>query len=575
MSPRLPHLRVQSSNDLALLLCLGTILLLPALWGCAGASFVPNEPDDDDENVDLARAIEEADIVRLEDDILYVANPYTGLRLIDVSKPDEPRLLPAVQLTGRTVELYVRDDRAYVFTAADFQYCAGKPVGFDDETWESVTRPGYEGTALWVLDVANPEEANLLLTITFSGTTVATQRVGDILYAAGSIGSTGFVQSIDISDPNNVHAVENKRLSAPVDFVHVTPRAVYLVGEDPDQENTSLVTYIDITDPAGTTDIRDTFRVRGTIASRFFMDEHAGVFHIVTEEFLPATFDTVVALYAYDVSDPDDIERLARLPLATNEGLRSVRFAGDLAYVMTAWAIRPLRVLDLSDPESPAVADEIDSPGVSTNLVPLGERLLTVGFLNGQVALNLFDVSDPHNLRTLSTVALGPPESWSQHSAAVVDEKAVRILTGADLVLIPFAYLDDETAEYRDELQLVTMAGDDLRRRGRLAHRGLIRRADLLAERAWILSDMAFQVFNLDDLDEPESVANVELVDEQELLDAGLLRCVDSARFRGTSVWDYSGGYWGCGALPAGSVGFAAIGLIGLGRCRRMVRRHS
>ena len=68
--------------------------------------------------------------------------------------------------------------------------------------------------------------------------------------------------------------------------------------------------------------------------------------------------------------------------------------------------------------------------------------------------------------------------------------------------------------------------------RGKIDHRGLISLADVLDERLWVLSDVAFQTLNIDDRDEPVSIFTVEIISEEELLDAGLADCVDSARHR-------------------------------------------
>jgi hypothetical protein len=550
---------------------------LAALAGCAaggaGGDTTPTPPPDDGDSVNVAREIEEADIIRLEGDILYVANPYTGLRLIDVSDPDDPRFLPAFPLAGRAIELFVRDGHVFILTAADFQYCAGDPVGYDDETWDDVSRPDYEGTRLWVIDVTEPQDMSLRATITFAGSTVGTRRVGDVIYAAGFVGTTGFVQSVNIADAGHVVAVENQRMNVPVDFIHVSANAVYLVGPDDSEEQTSLVTYIDISDPAGSIGIRDAFRVRGEVSNRFFMDEHEGTFRIVTEEFLSSTYSVVVALYNYDVRDPDNIERVSRLLIDADAGLRSVRFDGDLAYVTTSWSEKSLHVLDLQSPQAPVIADQIEAPGIGTSLFPMGDRLLTVGFTGGyslRPALTLFDVSNPQHVRELSHLTMGEPDNWTVGSSATVDEKAIRVLRSADLILMPMARFDFESGEYTDELQLISMKDSGMERKGLIAHRGLIRRADLLEDRAWTLSDLSFQILDIDNLNKPESVANLDFVTEQDLLDAGLLRCADSARVRGTSVWGgYYGGY-GCGAMPIGALPVTAVGLIAL----RLVHRR-
>src|SRR5690606_17148454 len=67
--------------------------------------------------------------------------------------------------------------------------------------------------------------------------------------------------------------------------------------------------------------------------------------------------------------------------LAPTEDIRSVRFRGDVGYVVTFKKTDPLFVLDLSDPSAPTVEGELKIPGFSTYMHPLDEgHLLTMGY---------------------------------------------------------------------------------------------------------------------------------------------------------------------------------------------------
>lgn len=91
---------------------------------------------------------------------------------------------------------------------------------------------------------------------------------------------------------------------------------------------------------------------------------------------------------------------------AEDETIRSVRFLGKTAYVVTFLQTDPLFVIDLSDPTAPFIAGELKIPGFSAYLHPVGDGLvLGVGYggteegLDGSAKLSLFDVSDPVNPR--------------------------------------------------------------------------------------------------------------------------------------------------------------------------------
>ena len=92
-----------------------------------------------------------------------------------------------------------------------------------------------------------------------------------------------------------------------------------------------------------------------------------------------------------------------------SKSLRSVRFDGERGYAVTFQQVDPLFVLDLSDPANPLVAGELEVPGYSTHMVPLGDRLVAVGFDDTagiRPAVALYDVADPSEPRQLERVAL-------------------------------------------------------------------------------------------------------------------------------------------------------------------------
>ena len=102
------------------------------------------------------------------------------------------------------------------------------------------------------------------------------------------------------------------------------------------------------------------------------------------------------------------------------EQIYGVRFAGARAYLVTYRQTDPLYVLDLSDPADPRAAGELEMPGFSDVLQPLGTQLLfgvgrdatPAGQALG-VKLALFDVGDPARPALLGSQVLGGPGSYS------------------------------------------------------------------------------------------------------------------------------------------------------------------
>jgi hypothetical protein len=120
--------------------------------------------------------------------------------------------------------------------------------------------------------------------------------------------------------------------------------------------------------------------------------------------------------------------------------IHGVRFMGERLYVVTYRKVDPLYAIDLRDPEAPRIVGQLQVPGFSDYLHPIGSGLLLgVGFdtlpderndwFQG-IKVELFDVSDPAALQSLDAVAVGRRGS---HSAALGDHHAVSHLpAGAD-----------------------------------------------------------------------------------------------------------------------------------------------
>jgi len=124
--------------------------------------------------------------------------------------------------------------------------------------------------------------------------------------------------------------------------------------------------------------------------------------------------------------------------LGRGEQIHSVRFIGDLGYVVTFRQTDPLYTLDLSDPAKPRVAGELKILGYSAYLHPAGPgRLLGVGQdadAEGRVKglqLSLFDVSNPAEPRRLDAVGVG--NAWTDVEG---DHHAFTLADG--LALAPF-----------------------------------------------------------------------------------------------------------------------------------------
>lgn len=144
--------------------------------------------------------------------------------------------------------------------------------------------------------------------------------------------------------------------------------------------------------------------VNGWAGSPFQFGEHAGFLRVVTSrsEFDPAANVFLRDNNLYVLAD-DGVGSLdvvgSELGFGAMETIFSTRLVGDRGFVVTFRQIDPLFTFDLSDPRNPTLVGELEIPGVSTYIHPIGDtHLLTIGYdgnetrLNGQFAVSLFNV---------------------------------------------------------------------------------------------------------------------------------------------------------------------------------------
>ncbi len=211
----------------------------------------------------------------------------------------------------------------------------------------------------------------------------------------------------------------------------------------------------------------------GTNNPAFLMSEHNGDLRVVSSVWqnnfflLPvfaaeedAAEDAIVAeeddfgehrlTILRESEDGQSLELVSQLPNSNrperigkpNENVYAARFIEDRAYVVTFEVIDPLYVIDLADPNDPRVAGELELPGFSTLLQPVGDNLLFgVGqevpadgqaFVQG-IKLALFDVADPENPLVLDQVVIGRRGTYSP---ALYDHHALTMLQKDDVYRI-------------------------------------------------------------------------------------------------------------------------------------------
>ncbi|MGD2044551.1 MAG: beta-propeller domain-containing protein, partial [Acidimicrobiia bacterium] len=151
--------------------------------------------------------------------------------------------------------------------------------------------------------------------------------------------------------------------------------------------------------------------------------------------------------------------------LGQTEQIYSVRFIGDVGYVVTFRQTDPLYTIDLSDPRSPELLGELKIPGYSAYLHPVGEGLLMgVGqdaTDDGRVQgtqVSIFDVSDLTNPDRIDTYTLSEGTS----SQVEYDHHAFLFWEGLAVIPVQQWWWDEDQDKDRAFIGAIGLhVGDD------------------------------------------------------------------------------------------------------------------
>nr|MCR4593849.1 beta-propeller domain-containing protein [Clostridiales bacterium] len=204
--------------------------------------------------------------------------------------------------------------------------------------------------------------------------------------------------------------------------------------------------------------------VPGYINNQFSLDYENGYLRIAT------TYDRIIsdgkvkeldgesnALFILD----KNLKTVGELDnLAENEIIKSARYIGDYAYVVTFRQTDPLFVIDLSDPKKPAVVGELSIPGFSSYLHPISETLM-VGAgsdgdeenVNEDCKVSLFDISDKSNPKEISKLTVASKEDAYVFTEIGYNHKVFISLPGNEFA-IPFSqdsYYENNDGQYMME----------------------------------------------------------------------------------------------------------------------------
>ena len=181
--------------------------------------------------------------------------------------------------------------------------------------------------------------------------------------------------------------------------------------------------------------------VPGYIINQYSMDECNGYFRVATTTtsgaWLNQNDQNNLYVLNMNLTVVGSLENMA-----PGERMYAARFINDTCYLVTSNQTDPFFVIDLSNPQAPKVAGELQIPGYSSYLYPYDENhIIGIGEVNDKLKLALFDVTDPNNpVEIANYTVVGNYSS----STALYDPHAFLFNLQKQLLVIPVSITNFE-----------------------------------------------------------------------------------------------------------------------------------
>ena len=362
------------------------------------------------------------DTLPAEDSESYPGGDSTTIIEVDLTDPASPTVANEVEVEGSFLNARLVGDTAHVVVRS-------QPLGF---SFVQPTGPDSVDAAI---------EANQKILATSSleqwlpraatrdgdGTPTGSDLVDcSRVLAPSQFSGFGMLNVIDVNvdspltttttsvlgDGNTVYAssealyIAGTRWVGPVPFEEAAEddEAQSRLEQLAEQYSTDLHKF-DISD--GSTSYVASGQVLGTPLNQFAMSEADGVLRIATTAGAPWSdgVDESESFLTTLQVEGDQLVQVGQVgDMGRGETIRSVRYVGDTAYVVTFEQTDPFYTVDVSDPANPRVMGELKILGYSGYLHPIGDdRILGVGQdatedgATTGAKVTLFDVSDPTN----------------------------------------------------------------------------------------------------------------------------------------------------------------------------------
>ena len=457
----------------------------PAAAEDTGSVTATGKSSDFSETYLQVEDVDEADIVKTDGKYIYYVNTSREVVILE-AKEGKTKKLSTIGSSGienYVHDIYLRGDR--LITVGTFYRNGG------DESSSGIV----------VYDISDRSDPEVLYDFSQSGNILSSRMVGDCVYlvtndyiyrggrtmplcgpadAYGSMSAGDIccvpephslsyivLSSVDISGGSKAKSSTKAILGASQE-IYCNDHNLYIISAEYDDSYTCYTRIVRAALDGMNIRFSGTGRVRGYAVNQFAMDERDGYFRIATTAERDGMDVNNLFVLDKDLTIAGSVTGFAR-----NESIKSVRYIGDKAYVITYQAIDPLFIIDLSDPADPRIEGEVMIDGFSTLLVPVSEgRLLGIGHATGDngyggeydsgLKLVLFDISDPSEPKVLDSREFEDMSSFAQsdHHALTVNSKEGWFAIPYEIYRYADTWVDDDIVV--DDAEVPEETGEDV-----------------------------------------------------------------------------------------------------------------
>lgn len=320
-----------------------------------------------------------------------------------------------------------------------------------------------------------------------NGSTTGHLVACDQMHMPSEFAGFGTTAVLTIDPAAGLDAGDDAGVLAPAQTVYASPEAMYVaapswidpnlweqdqdLAEELARNYATSIHRFELTD--GGVAYSGSGAVDGRLLNQFSLSEHDGHLRVATTVGDPwgwnGQAESESKVYALRVEDGALTEVGVVGDLGRGEEIRSVRFVGDQAYVVTFRQTDPFYIVDLADPTNPVTTGELKILGYSGYLHDLGENLILGvgqdGTEDGQLTgakVTVFDVSDPANPTDLANWTLD-----GGHSDIEWDHRAFLWWGPERLAVLP---LNDWSGGFQGAVVLEIGEQGAITERGRIEH---------------------------------------------------------------------------------------------------------